>query len=68
MRMASEAHMSILPFYCHVFSLNGGDLAAIGLIAVKANAAADFEGLGLFRRHSVGCPKAPRRELDLPIW
>jgi hypothetical protein len=60
--------MAVIPFYGDVSRLNRGDLAAISLIAVEANAAADFEESGLVGSHSVGCPKTPRRELDLTVW
>jgi hypothetical protein len=68
MSMASETFMAVIPFYGDVSRLNRGDLAMIGLIAVEANAASNFEGLGFCWSHSVGRPKTSRREFDLSVW
>jgi hypothetical protein len=49
--VARKTLMAVIPFYSDVSRLNGCDLATVCLIAVEANASADFEESGLVGSH-----------------
>jgi hypothetical protein len=67
MGMATEAYVAVIPSNSDIICLNGSGIAAVRIVAVEANAAADFEGSRIFWSHSAGCPKTPCCEFNLSI-